>query len=192
LKEPTITVLKKLQISLKQVAVDCNRVSAEMLKIIDHRREESEILWWVYPAYSSTLERPYCEMPGIEACLIAGKELEELVIALPGPFSAKAFLITVLRNCTEDALGTVKAAVFAADETWRKNFSANIRIDDFNLFPIISAIHSSIELGDVIRWAPVFESKSELSSDKNLNITDLSYQFYLENILYRTLYHGGQ
>ena len=55
------------------------------------RREESDVLWWLFGGQSRDLHVAFRDLPPPSACLIAAKELADLTTTLPGPFAARSF-----------------------------------------------------------------------------------------------------
>ena len=60
------------------------------------RREESDILWWIFASRSRDLDLPFSEVSKSALCSVAPKELSDLTRAFPGPHSARAFLARVI------------------------------------------------------------------------------------------------
>jgi len=154
------------------------------------RKEESDVLWWLFGGHSRDLGVPFHQLPQLSAILVSAKELSDLTRAMPGPFSARAFLGTVIRTAHPDLSGkdSVADAVAACPLPWQEQFVAIAglgRVDD--LCPIHAAVAKSVEAGGKKGWQAAYGALTGLKDTARFDPLDMAVQAYEERLLIRTV-----
>ncbi len=179
--------LEKLCISAEK-SVDLASAIQDLAKQLRLQQEESNILWWLFGGFSRDLNSRMSDLDLRAACLVAGKELADLVLEFPGPFSAVAFLDRVLRG-VEPNLGesiTIQEAVNLTDSKWRENLLNDRDISIVkDLCPIHLAIEKSLEVDEGEDWLPSFRKSSGFEATDKITPLDLSMQIYQECLFVR-------
>lgn len=150
------------------------------------QQEETNILWWLFGEHSRDQELNIRDVAFPGVCLVAGKELADLTVLLPGPRPAIAFLDKMLRTAKEDLPESTKLvdAINTASREWRttwieaKDFQA---VDD--ICPVHFAASKSLESTGATDWISAFESGTGLKARKAINPLHLSLQAYEEALL---------
>jgi hypothetical protein len=152
--------------------------------------EESNILWWVFGAYSRALDKPFRDLDTAVASCIAGTELADLVVLPPGPASAHAFLDRAIRN-SRDGMPqsvTVFDAISRSPREWRAKVVAGI--DSLQLeevCPILLAAKASLAVDEGSDWLPVFRKTCSADLKKNVSPLAIAVQAFQESLLAREL-----
>ena len=151
-------------------------------------REDSDILWWLMGECSRDLERPFEKIVLPEACLVAGKELSDLVIIIPGPFAAQAVLHKMLSNVGQVTQETVvfSEAVNQPDRNWRENWMKSLELNDtIDLCPILFAVRKSLQTEQPDVWYPYFESAFSVGAAECFSPLEIATQVYEESLFVR-------
>jgi len=150
--------------------------------------EEANILWWLFGEHSRGLNQRWDKIQFAGVPLIAGKELADLVVVLPGPIAANAFLDRVIR-CAKSKPPTeitISDAVNAAPLAWREKFIRENRVAELDdITPVMRAIGLSLQSSDNNAWTPAFAQATGIQIDAKLPPNMLAYQMYLEGLLCR-------
>jgi GTPase-associated system helical domain len=155
-------------------------------------REETNFLWWVFGEFSRDLNKPLSEFNLPFGCLLIGKEASDLTEFLPGHYSAKAFLNKAINFLKTDngvsnpAKMLSLAEVIESEQDWDINTILNGNIEKVIEFcPIHLALKYKAESIEV--WKSLFENKYGIKPTKEFKALDISFQFYQERLLIRTL-----
>jgi hypothetical protein len=190
LAEPIIPPFEKLQSAIRQLAESTENAINCLTDLQQLRREESNILWWLFGEYSRDLNRRMADLGLPAACLVAAKELADLTVVLPGPLAATAFLDKMLRTIKPKLPDstTLQKAVNASPREWRSRW---IRKDDVELIedlcPVLLAIMKSLETDGPDDWVPAFEKAAGIKVSESILPLDLACQAYEENLLVRAV-----
>lgn len=194
LKEPIKPPFEKLAEAVSTLSSSVNRMGQSIAKEISARREESDILWWVFGEYSRDLNQPMSGIPLTFATLVAGKELADLVKLTPGPLAARAYLDKMLRFVDKE-LSTkisIKDAINAAPNDWRKRLLDERNAESVDdLCPIHLGTAKSLESDRPASWPAVFDKSTGLKSRTSLAPLDLASQVYDEKLLMRAVSNAG-
>lgn len=194
IKEPIRPPFEQLASAISELVTSINEVGEKLTLEFNTRREESNILWWVFGEHSRDLDTRMAELQLPFAALVAGKELADLVKVIPGPIAASAFLDKMLRF-VDPALSkstSIKDAVNAAPREWRGRLiedAAARSIDD--LCPVNLAIQKSLEFEKPTEWLTPFDRISDLKSKGAMAPLDLATQVYNERMLMRAVNVAG-
>lgn len=189
---PLKTYLEELSGDVRDELSSFRRAISVLHSIAKVQNEESNIYWWVFSAYSNDLDSPLADLGYSTACLLAGKELADLVTAFPGPRSAKSFLQLAVKKDRKKAelraATSIKDAVNSLDKTWREERQASHKLADVDaICPILLAINKSLETENQDDWASVFEKASGVDAETEFQGVELGFQLYTEVILMRFL-----
>ncbi len=149
-------------------------------------REDSQILWWLSGGFSTDIHKPISELNNAESCIVAGKELADIVEILPGPYSAKAVLNKTFSNLPEDSKEiTFSKAVNKTNKEWRQQILKKYEIEKTkDITPILAAIYESLRVEKAGEWLAAHKQLTGISAkDTKLSIDELAYQVYTECLL---------
>jgi hypothetical protein len=179
-----------LPTSITQLIDTANNSLKSLYNSIQIQKEESNILWWLFGEYSNDMKCRMAELKLPAASLIAGKELADLTLFVPGHSSAEAILDKMLRSGRKDIAKatTLSAAIKAAPLTWRQQLLKQIDMSEIDeLCPILYAICKSIETKDDVSWAVIFENNIGVSAEEPILAVRLAMQIFQE-ILFASNY----
>jgi len=184
IREPIKPPFDKLAQAISNLSLSVSEMAGRIEEVIKIRREQAEILWWVFGEHSRDLSKPISELPLPFAALVSGKELADLVRVIPGPLASPAFLEKMLGFADPDSSGSasIKDAVNAAPRDWRESLIADT-CDLEDLCPIHLAVQKSLEFNKPNVWPTHFDKHSELKSRTAIAALDLATQIYDERML---------
>jgi len=128
------------------------------------------------------------ELPAV--CLVVGKELADLTVIIPGPFSGVAFLDRMLHRAEHELResSTIKEAVNASPRDWRDSWmSKNPIVGVEDLCPIHLAISKSLEFEGENNWLSAFEKAAQIEVGKPISPLKLAMQVYQENLFIQAI-----
>lgn len=181
------TSLTKINASYKQLTKYIEDTFVSQKENLQLQREESNILWWLFGGYSKDLNMPFSKIEPSVVPLLAGKELGDLTIKIPGPIGAEAFLDKILKDlaikCPSEI--NLKKAVNNTSREWREKLipAGFEEIEDF--CPVHLAIVKSLETDGADDWIPSYQKKCALNVTTPISSIALAYQVYLERLLVR-------
>lgn len=185
------SMLNEYLISLNSYLSKAQKTNQGIEESIKIYTEDSQILWWLVGEWSKDLNQPFKELSPIEASLIIGKELADLVDNSPGPYSAEAVLHKMIGYCKKGANQNLifADAVEAADIEWRKAVLEEYASQNLKeITPILTAISKSLEVENSKEWLPAFKGATKLEADKiKLSSRELAFQMYLECLTIKCL-----
>jgi len=150
-------------------------------------REESNILWWLFAEQSRDLRQPLAQLKSPAVALVASKEMADLTVTVPGPFSARAFLAKALRLAQKPSKDvTLAAAIAACPAEWNKvavGHADFTKLDD--LCPVSVALRKFVEVDGADTWTNAFKGATGLTATEKLDPVDLAEQAYEEWLLAR-------
>lgn len=171
--------------SMKQIMDAANKRLESLSNSLQIQREESAILWWLFGEYSNDVKSRMADLGLPAASLIAGKELADLTLFVPGHLSSEAILDKMLRTVKADLTKTInlKDTINATPLTWRKQLLEEIDLSGIeDLCPILYAIGKSVETGDNNAWAVVFEKSTGLKAEAPISAVRLAMQILQESL----------
>lgn len=148
--------------------------------------EESNMLWWLFSETSRDLAKQWVNMTPPAVAIVAGKELADLTLLLPGPRAALAFLGRITRLSRAKLPNTVmiKDAVDDTELDWRQKHvgdSSDSELD--NVIPLRAAIKKSIGSPDKETWVPAFTRQTGVTAGAKLPPAEVGYQMFIEGLL---------
>ncbi len=162
------------------IAADSNCKSFNLLS------EELNILWWVFGEFSKDLEQRMSDVPFPAACLVAGKELADLVITLPGPLAPKAFLSKMIGAGRTDQPSKIqlKDAINQLPKQFREKWIKEKDIDiTQSICPVHLGANFSLSTDGDDDWWPPYRKMTGIDISHEVNPSDLSFQVYRESLL---------
>jgi hypothetical protein len=186
LKEPISPPFEKLATAISDLTSSINKMAIKVAEEIKVRREESDILWWVFGEHSRDLSKRMAELPLPFATLVAGKELADLVRVIPGPLAAQAYLDKMLRFVDADLSNStsIKDAVNTASREWREKLIEERKAGAVEgLCPIHLAVEKSLDFDKPAGWPTQFDKSTELKSKAAIAPLALATQIYHEKML---------
>jgi hypothetical protein len=149
------------------------------------RAEESNMLWWMTAGFSRDLDRPLSEIDPSSACVVAGKELADLVSVLPGPYAGKALLHRILLPGGKKSIKEVniKEAIDNVDREWRSNWMSTVGNSAVvDLCPLTLGVNKSLESEDSLVWTSALKSIGNVDANLKMEPVALAYQAYQESL----------
>jgi GTPase-associated system helical domain len=184
--------IQSLATTVTEVAVANAEAVAEQNQRLQLHREEVNVLWWLFAEHSRDLGYRLANLPLPAACLVAGKELADLVEVLPGPLAAAGVLDRMLRAVERDLrpTTTLHEAVNSAPREWRAGWVASTdceRVED--LCPVLCSVRRSLETSGPDDWGPPVRTVTAVDLHRGLAPLDLAIQAYEEKLFVGAL--GG-
>ena len=176
-----------LNVLLSQFAKTINQLGrdhSELSGALALQKEENDILWWLVGGYSNDLEQRFDVMNGATAAIIAGKELADHVIHLPGPLSVGNILQRVIKK-TEDSDVAVSFETLVPELPmhWRQKVVADSTDRVLRYCPLTTAISHCVAMEDNASWVTLFSKQFPLSTKLEMRPEVLAYQMYRERML---------
>lgn len=185
----TVTIIE----SISKVCEAINKLTETIgsqynsLKVAsDMISEESNILWWLFGGYSRDLGKKMCDLNPETTCLIAGKELADLVKVLPGPFSVQAILDSMVGTGRSEISESfqLKDIINISPNEWRANWLEGIDIDNLRtICPIHLAAQTSLLTDSRDKWGSVFNKQIKKGTSLKKSPLEFALQVYREALL---------
>lgn len=179
-----LTSISKTLLSVKNAVVAVNKNES-----IYH--EDSQILWWLTGGFSRYYETPIADLDNSIASLIVSKELADLVVNVPGPYSAKSVLYKILQPLLTDEEKEValSTSINRLDNEWKKMAIESYSTDDISIIcPVAYAISRSLEVDNKQDWQPLFKTAIRVKPDSvKFKALDLAMHFYYEQLLIKAV-----
>lgn len=184
-KVPVRPPFEKLADAILNLSSSVNAMGQSIANEITARREESDILWWVFGEHSRESGKRMSELLLPFASLVAGKELADLVRLIPGPLAARAFLDKMLRFVDAELVThtSIKEAINSAPSDWKERVIAGGMKEVGDLCPIHVAAAKSLEASSPTGWLGPFDKSTGLKSRTSIAPLDLASQIYHERVL---------
>ena len=173
-------ILSQFTRAINQIGKD----RVELHSALALQKEENDILWWLVGGYSNDLKQPFEGMKGAVAATVAGKELADHVIHLPGPLSVINILNRVLKGTKENKVAiSLESLVPELPMQWRKELVAETTDRVLRYCPLMAAISHCVTMEDDASWTTPFSK--QFPHDTTLDILPdvLAYQMYRERML---------
>lgn len=178
-----LTSISKTLLSVKNAVVAVNKNQS-----IYH--EDSQILWWLTGGFSRYYEKPIADLDNTTASLTVSKELADLVVNIPGPYSAKSVLYKVLQPLltAEEKDVALSTSINHLDNEWKKKAIESFPGNISNICPVTYAISRSLEVDNKQDWYPLFKSAIGVKPDSvKFKALDLAMHFYYEQVLIKAV-----
>jgi hypothetical protein len=131
-----------------------------------------------------------------EASIVAGKELADLTLILPGPVAAEAFLDkmidTVARELQQEHTSVAEAIGSGVLKDWTAAHLQSIglsAVDD--LCPMLFSLQQAAISTSGSEWIPSFERSARIKADKSLLPAVVATQVYCECLLVKAMKLGA-
>lgn len=172
------------------LAKEFQKTTKKMSTSINLLSEETNILWWIFGEYSRDLNVKMSSFEPEAVCVIAGKELTDLIDTPPGPLSVDAFLTKIMESGRSDIPDkvTLKDAINKSPKDWREQWVKDRKIENM-ICPIHFAAKTSLLTEDDDSWGSVYKKST---GDFLLEKTPLDFakQLYWEGLLIKILVNG--
>lgn len=176
---------------LAKAIVSLTEWAHDMREEREMRREESDVLWWLFAEQSRDLKIPYAKLSLPAAALVAAKEMSDLTRTTLPPFAAAGFLDKAIGSAKGGKKGdqiTLADAVDACPAPWRKEASERREIDAIaDLCPVMFALRKAVEAGGKKTWVEVFSNVTGLKATTPIAPRELAQQAYEEWLLARSI-----
>ncbi len=179
--------LQKLNSSIELVAKRTNDIMTEVDGMVATVREQGEILWWLFSGMSQDTGTKFRDMEMATASIVAGKELADLTVLLPGPLAAPAVADHLLGAITNPLPETVAfdAAITKLDRDWKTTCVSEADGEAKGLTPIHLALEMSLATP---AWTKAFEKASGTKVKKaKFGPVSLAMQMYKERLLMKAI-----
>jgi hypothetical protein len=150
--------------------------------------EESNMLWWLFSEHSRDDGRRWNTYSVPAVALMAGKELADLTLVVPGPVAAVAFLDRVIRSAKSKIPVSVRVtdAINDVSVQWRQSYiNKNYLSALEQVTPISHGIELSLASPQNDAWLPAFAEGTRMAVDSVMVPHVLAYQVFLEALLCR-------
>ncbi|SIN69837.1 hypothetical protein SAMN05444166_0210 [Singulisphaera sp. GP187] len=179
------------------VLVECFGVVEDRAKA---DREELEVLWWFYNAFSESFRKPVASLPADVAALVCGVEVGGRVLLPPhsGLIEMVADAATRGRKKTEVAAKALAIIASAWEEPARKLLdpqdpeSRNFALEFPALLPLSWLSIRMVESRGAASWEVEFEQKTAISPSNAVVIPGLAKQAFRERVAQRLIAEGGR
>jgi hypothetical protein len=146
--------------------------------------EELQMLWWLFGGRSTTLDRPFADVPANAQPIVLASELADATQFIPGPISVKPILSRAgLKERKTPGVG-IAAAVNACDSNFLQELVNDLEPAPF-IRPLHFAIHRKLEVGDDASWAANWSAVTGIDAEFTLPGIDLGNLFYRERLSLR-------
>jgi hypothetical protein len=153
-------------------------------------KENSDVLSWLFGEWSNDLNKQLSKKVNqSQLALVLGKELADLVEQIPGPYSARAFLVRMLGHCKADKNNIpLVEMVDSLDENWKKQLLDNYNIiEDGENTPVLLAISKALEAGEPTVWKHAYQKTIGINAEEMISDPlTWAYQMYLECLLIKS------
>lgn len=187
-------VLKEVSSIPNRVIKVVNDVFGTLTRQMQLQREESDMLWWLFAGQSRDLRTRMSDIGHPAASIIAGKELADLTLTLPGPVAAEALLDKMLQTTTtavdRNHYDTSVREAVAADKTreWYGRLTSSDESDTLDDFCTVHfALRRAADAGAGGEWVPAFEKRAGVRADAPLSPVSLAMQVYRERLLIKAM-----
>jgi GTPase-associated system-like protein len=148
--------------------------------------EETDILWWLFGAYSTTAKKPFKLLPPDLLSILIPIELGELTKLLPGIGGVDSIIFRALSNVNYESgsihsIDSVINSIADYEETLKKAlpvFDDSVTI----LIPFLFAIKCRSEYASNV-WKSVYNKKIEIDLESKFTYEFFSLQLYKELML---------
>jgi len=175
---------------LSQIPANFNKLKnnqKNLQKSLTIYKEDSDILSWLFGEWSSDLKKPLNKkINQSQISLVLGKELADLVKQIPGPYSAKAFLVKMLGHCKADKSNiSLLEMVDSLDENWKKQLLDHYSIiENGENTPILLAVSKALDANEPNVWKYAYQKTIGIDPERaTSNPLTWAYQIYLECLL---------
>jgi hypothetical protein len=143
--------------------------------------------------WSNDFDTSFKYLNPFQASIIAGKELADIIVNFPGPYSARAVLYKVISVC-KNAKVSKQVEFYSVIESLDKEWIQKV-IDVYNpndtddITPVITALSKSIEVSETKEWIPSYKKATGIDPEKiRISPEELAYQVYLECLTIKYYY----
>jgi hypothetical protein len=182
---PEAAALNKDILLLKTKINELISTNGKLINLIEEtflsQKEETNILWWSYNGFCSTLENSFSSFSKKDLSLIIVKELSDLTLIFPGPPSVEGILLKALSDSKGDSEQTISELINSANKQWKEKIIKGINENYISVHtPLILAIKESILTDDPSDWQSYLIKKTSLDTKKKFPILQICKQFYNE------------
>jgi hypothetical protein len=187
------TLFKQVGTEADAAAHLAGKVSSALLSLtaeVANLRQEVDILWWFVGGWSQALERPFGDLDGALAPVMAGLDLAHLTSGPKGPAAAPAVLQRLLTSGRKKRKGevTIQEAVdaFPPDSFGHLQLREELkRVPD--ICPVLTALSKAHEIAPSPAWYTSFRTASKLEPTAAFHPLDLAMQVYREMLILKQL-----
>ncbi|MBE9583656.1 hypothetical protein IM792_04285 [Mucilaginibacter sp. JRF] len=170
-----------LATNFRQLLINSNNSLIRRLSVME---EESNIHWWLFRSFSSIAHKNASELSSIEAPIIFGLELSNLITLYPPPQNCSAFLEKMLSNV--NPAGDNSSIKTYLDYAFDHEYGSELN-DDIekwgNLVPLHTAFSKIIENGSKDGWTNLFENSSAVKASDTFTPIEFAIQIFNERVL---------
>jgi hypothetical protein len=155
---------------------------------LDVVTEESNMLWWLFSEFSRDERQRWTSFSVPAVSLMAGKELADLTVVLPGPIAAFAFLDRVIKcaKAKTPATVSVEDAVNDVSVEWRQRYAEKNVLPELEaVLPIGYGVKMSLTSTDKNAWVPAFSQGTGIPAGAKIAPNALAYQIFAEALFCR-------
>jgi hypothetical protein len=183
-RKALLAAIEALGDPYKGLTAELRRLQRELSLV----SEESNMLWWLFSEHSRDDGKRWNKFSVPAVALMAGKELADLTLVVPGPVAAVAFLDRVIRSAKSKIPASVRLtdAINDVSVQWRESYiNKNYLSALEEVTPISLGIKLSLASPQNDAWFPAFAEGTRISVDSEMAPHVLAYQVFLEALLCR-------
>jgi len=154
------------------------------------RREETDVLWWLFGGCSLDSTLGFSDMSTGEACFLGARDLSKLTNLLPGPVAARAFLKKML-DSTKSGSSVKLTLKEGVDEFYQRstNWKVPATTDAVaDCCPMLFGLHKCVESGGGA-WTDAFHHQTGINAGAEMDAVALASQIYHELLFLRSIDH---
>jgi hypothetical protein len=148
--------------------------------------EETNILWWLFGAYSSTLKKPFKRVSAELLTIVIALELAELTLLLPSLGNVDSIIARALASVEFEVGSTtlIEAIIdsIVGNEVQIKQYLPKAPSMLSYFTPLIYAIYCRTEYSGA-EWKAVYAKHSELNVSSKMSFENFASQLYKEIML---------
>lgn len=187
--DPLSQVLTDITTSASATGKSADAILNWLIRNLRLQQEETNILWWLFSESSRDLDQPFSGLPGPFASLVAGVEIADMVLVVPGPVAIRAFVHRALKNANPEMpeKGTIREAVSDAPASWIGSIAGRSSRDFEDILPIHSAIRASAESDGAKGSIKLIEKRINVKVNAGIALESLGLQIYYERLFLSVL-----
>lgn len=170
---------------VRAVAHDMTTKANAAIRAIEHllavQDEELQILWWLFGGRSTTLDRPFTDVPVDAQPIVLASEAADATRFIPGPISVKPILSRAGLKERITPGASIAAAINACDGNFLQKLVEGVEPAPV-VRPLHFAIHRKLEAGDDTSWTANWSAVTGIDAQLTLPGIELGNLFYRERL----------
>lgn len=188
-KTETIDEYEELKSDITIALESFSNIFEKIHASIAVNEEELRIISWTSSKTSVEAQKNWAELKNIEACLLIGKELSDLITTERGPAIYQDIIskLLALASSSTNLNSNLSKIVFALSANIRENMIAKFDPLISDLTPLHYAIKISLDVSSKDKFQKILE-KRKINSTKSLPLEKFGVQIYRERLFLKTIF----